>query len=109
MDLCPQSNVCQGACHKFTPSPPHPYPPPLQIYNASHMVPYDVPHVAHDMILRFMHVNFSALADGTARIPSSVGADAKPHFFTLGEAEGGEWEGKPGKSEEQHTAMEEGE
>lgn len=72
------------------------------------MVPYDVPHVAHDMILRFMHVNFSALADGSARIPSSVGADAKPHFVTLGEAEGGEGEGKPGKTEEQHTAMEEG-
>ena len=73
------------------------------------MVPYDVPHVAHDMILRFMHVNFSALADGTARIPSSVGADAKPHFVTLGEAEGEEGEDKPGKTEEQHTAMEEGE
>ncbi|KAL1690074.1 Alpha/Beta hydrolase protein [Schizophyllum commune] len=78
----------------------------VKIYNASHMVPYDVPHVAHDMILRFMHVNFSALADGAARIPSSVGTDAKPHFITLGEADG-EGEGKPGKTEEQHTAMEE--
>ncbi|EEB94901.1 hypothetical protein MPER_06212, partial [Moniliophthora perniciosa FA553] len=27
-----------------------------KIFNASHMVPFDLPHVAHDMILRFMGV-----------------------------------------------------
>jgi len=54
--------------------------PAAQIFNASHMVPYDAPHVAHDMILRFMGVNFSAIADGSARIPSSVGSDVKPVF-----------------------------
>jgi len=52
----------------------------VKIFNASHMVPYDLPHVAHDMILRFMRTNFSALTDGSAKIPSSVGGDAKPVF-----------------------------
>lgn len=42
------------------------------------MVGFDLPHVAHDMILRFMGVNFTAITDGSARIPSVVGADAKP-------------------------------
>ncbi|KII94629.1 hypothetical protein PLICRDRAFT_127694 [Plicaturopsis crispa FD-325 SS-3] len=52
----------------------------VKMFNASHMVPYDVPHVAHDMILRFMGANFSAIADGSARIPSSVGESTKPIF-----------------------------
>jgi carboxypeptidase D len=52
-----------------------------QIFNASHMVPFDVPHVAHDMILRFMGVNFSAIVDGSAKIPSSIGTDIKPMFL----------------------------
>ena len=50
----------------------------VQIFNASHMAGYDVPHVTHDMILRFMGVNFTALTDGSVRIPSAVGADSKP-------------------------------
>lgn len=45
------------------------------------MAPYDFPHVAHDMILRFMGVNFSAIVDGSARIPSSIGSDVKPVFL----------------------------
>jgi carboxypeptidase D len=53
----------------------------LQIFNASHMVPYDVPDIAHDMILRFMGMNFSAIIDGSARIPSAVGDDTKPIFM----------------------------
>ena len=32
------------------------------------------------MILRFMGMNFSAITDGTAHIPSSVGDDVKPAF-----------------------------
>ncbi|THH18196.1 hypothetical protein EW146_g2731 [Bondarzewia mesenterica] len=52
-----------------------------KIFNASHMVGFDVPHVSHDMILRFMGVNFSAITDGSARIPSSVGDDSKPAFI----------------------------
>ncbi len=37
-----------------------------------------MPHVSHDMILRFMGVNFTALTDGSVRIPSAVGSDSKP-------------------------------
>ena len=44
------------------------------------MAGYDQPHAAHDMILRFMGMNFSAITDGTARVPSSVGDDEKPSF-----------------------------
>ena len=44
------------------------------------MVPFDVPHVAHDMMLRFMGVNFTAIIDGSARIPSTIGNTAKPLF-----------------------------
>ena len=51
-----------------------------KIFNASHMAPFDVPHVTHDMILRFMGVNFSAIVDGSAKIPSSIGTDVKPIF-----------------------------
>jgi len=51
-----------------------------KLFNASHMAPFDVPHVTHDMILRFMGANFSAITDGSARIPSSVGTDSKPLF-----------------------------
>ena len=66
-------------------SQPHPHraqaqtnPARTQIFNASHMVGFDVPNVAHDMILRFMGVNFTAITDGSARIPSAVGDDTKP-------------------------------
>ena len=44
------------------------------------MAPFDVPHVTHDMILRFMGVNFSAIMDGSANIPSSIGGVTKPVF-----------------------------
>jgi carboxypeptidase D len=49
------------------------------------MVPYDVPDIAHDMILRFMGMNFSAIVDGSARIPSTVGDDTKPIFLDSGD------------------------
>ncbi|KAF8165686.1 pheromone-processing carboxypeptidase KEX1 [Crassisporium funariophilum] len=51
-----------------------------KIFNASHMAPFDVPHVTHDMILRFMGVNFSSIVDGSALIPSSIGSKIKPIF-----------------------------
>lgn len=51
---------------------------PFQLFNASHMAPYDIPTVAHDMILRFMGMNFSAVMEGSARIPSSIDGEAKP-------------------------------
>ncbi|KIM29383.1 hypothetical protein M408DRAFT_112444 [Serendipita vermifera MAFF 305830] len=45
-----------------------------KIYQASHMVGFDLPHVAHDMMLRFMGVDFSRIREGTAaKIESSVG------------------------------------
>ena len=44
------------------------------------MAPFDVPHVTHDMMLRFMGVNFSAIVDGSAKISSSIGTVAKPMF-----------------------------
>lgn len=53
----------------------------VKIFNASHMAGYDQPHATHDMILRFMGMNFSAITDGTARVPSSVGDDEKPSFI----------------------------
>ncbi|KAJ2915055.1 hypothetical protein MD484_g5370, partial [Candolleomyces efflorescens] len=56
----------------------------VKIFNASHMAPFDLPHVTHDMMLRFMNVNFSSIyGEGTARIPSSLGTAAsgvKPLF-----------------------------
>jgi len=52
----------------------------VKIFNASHMAGYDQLDATHDMILRFMGMNFSAITDGTARIPSSVGDDVKPAF-----------------------------
>jgi hypothetical protein len=47
------------------------------------MVGFDVPHVAHDLILRFMGVDFSKIVQGggaesTAHIPSTLGNDVKP-------------------------------
>ncbi|KAJ6610366.1 alpha/beta-hydrolase [Mycena sp. CBHHK59/15] len=52
-----------------------------KIFNASHMAPFDLPHVSHDMILRFMGVDFSALVGGSAKIPSSIGTSTKPQFL----------------------------
>ena len=77
-----------------------------KIFNASHMAPFDVPHVTHDMMLRFMGVNFSAIVDGSAKIPSSIGTDTKPIF--------GETDTKstsvvmPAKTPQQDKAMWEG-
>jgi carboxypeptidase D len=70
------------------------------------MAGYDVPHVTHDMILRFMGVNFTALTDGSVRIPSVVGSDSKPVPTLLDETS------TPtppsGKTPEQDKAMWEG-
>ena len=45
-----------------------------QIFQASHMVGFDVPVVSHDMMLRFMGVDFNRVREGTAgKIESSVG------------------------------------
>jgi len=50
----------------------------VRVYNASHMVPYDFPQVSHDMMLRFMGVDITQLASGSAKVPSKVGNDTKP-------------------------------
>ncbi|KAJ7167745.1 Alpha/Beta hydrolase protein [Mycena filopes] len=77
-----------------------------KIFNASHMAPFDLPHVAHDMILRFMGVNFSEIVAGSARIPSSVGSVAKPHLLEdLPTAATGTAVPEAGKSPQQAKAM----
>ena len=70
------------------------------------MAPFDIPHVTHDMMLRFMGVNFTGLIGGTAKIPSAIGTDAKPVLVEDHEA-------KPGapasvKTPQQNKAMWEG-
>lgn len=72
------------------------------------MAPFDVPHVAHDMMLRFMNVDFSSVIDGSARIPSSVGSQAKPVLVEEGDAKSTNVP-PPAKSPEQNKAMWEGE
>lgn len=71
------------------------------------MVPYDTPTEAHDMILRFMGVDFSSIVTGSAKIPSSIGADSKPQFL-----EGAKTTETPvptaGKTPQQAKAMWEG-
>ncbi|KAL0070176.1 Cell death protease [Marasmius tenuissimus] len=52
-----------------------------KIFNASHMAPFDSPHVTHDMMLRFMGVDFSSIFEGSARIPSNVGSESKPQYL----------------------------
>ncbi len=80
-----------------------------QIFNVSHMAPYDAPHVAHDMMLRFMNVNFSAIVDGSARIPSKVGNQEKPSFVEETDDGAGALIPVPaGKTPEQDKAMWEG-
>ena len=70
------------------------------------MAGYDVPHVTHDMILRFMGVNFTAITDGSARIPSVVGSDSKPVPTLLDEQPTAT--PASGKTPEQDKAMWEG-
>jgi len=77
----------------------------VKLFNASHMAPYDVPHVAHDMILRFMGTNFSAIMDGSANIPSSIGDnDTKPIFQKGSDPSATNTPGS-GKTPQQNKAM----
>ncbi|KAH9482330.1 Cell death protease [Psilocybe cubensis] len=73
----------------------------VKIFNASHMAPYDAPHVSHDMMLRFMGVNFTAIFEGSAKIPSSVGNEDKPHFVEQHDAK----PPTPSKTPQQDKAM----
>ncbi|KDE04968.1 hypothetical protein, variant [Microbotryum lychnidis-dioicae p1A1 Lamole] len=49
----------------------------VKITDASHMVPYDRPLVAHDMLLRFLDVNLLGAAGSSARVPSKVGDEVE--------------------------------
>ena len=69
------------------------------------MAPFDLPHVTHDMMLRFMGVNFTAIVDGSAKIPSTIGTIAKPIFV---EEQNAPPTTVPAKTPEQDKAMWEG-
>ncbi|KAJ3576241.1 hypothetical protein NP233_g575 [Leucocoprinus birnbaumii] len=76
----------------------------VKIFNASHMAPWDSPHVSHDMMLRFMNVNFAAVIDGSAKIPSSIGSQSKPVLVAQEDAKPTPVT-PPAKSPEQNKAM----
>lgn len=69
------------------------------MFKGSHMLGWDLPHVAHDMMLRFMNVDFGKITTGTAgRISSSLGDTPKatplPGGGTLSELElNAKWQG----------------
>jgi hypothetical protein len=70
------------------------------------MAPYDVPHVTHDMMLRFMKVNFSSIIDGSAKISSNIGSQEKP--VLVEEMKAKPTSVPPTKTPEQDKAMWEG-
>ena len=72
------------------------------------MAPYDVPSITHDMILRFMGMNFSAINEGSSSIPSRVGDDEKPKYVQIAATQGAKKNFSGGKTPEQDTAMWEG-
>ncbi|KAJ7205304.1 Alpha/Beta hydrolase protein [Mycena pura] len=76
-----------------------------KIFNASHMAPFDLPHVTHDMILRFIGVDFSALVGGSAQIPSSLGTTTKPLFLEHAATAAATTPPDAGKSPQQAKAM----
>jgi carboxypeptidase D len=77
----------------------------VKIFNASHMAPFDVPHLTHDMMLRFMNVDFSAIVSGSALIPSSLGTKSKPHFLNAADSNKAMPAVPSGKTTEQSKAM----
>lgn len=52
------------------------------VYDSSHMVGFDVPHVTNDMIMRFMDVDISLMPGLTGATTSKIGDDERPavHF-----------------------------
>lgn len=78
----------------------------VSLAQASHMVGFDKPVEAHDMMLRFMGVDLVAAAGPSARIPSRIGKE-KDRLVVLGSGGGLEKDERPmipgvdGKSEEQ--------
>ncbi|KAL8283118.1 hypothetical protein RQP46_005896 [Phenoliferia psychrophenolica] len=49
----------------------------VNVFNASHMVPMDVPVAAHDMLLRFMGVDTLHAAGHAAKVPSRLGKETE--------------------------------
>lgn len=45
----------------------------VKVYNASHMVPFDLPVASNDMMLRFMNASLFDAAGPSARVPSRIG------------------------------------
>ncbi|PLW46269.1 hypothetical protein PCANC_03712 [Puccinia coronata f. sp. avenae] len=45
------------------------------VANASHMVPYDVPYVTQDMLVRFLEIDVMGAAGPAAQITSRIGAE----------------------------------
>jgi len=72
------------------------------------MAPFDSPHATHDMMLRFMKVNFLSIIDGSARIPSSIGSQSKPVLIDEEQAKPTTPVTLPSKTPEQNKAMWEG-
>ncbi|KAL7416128.1 Alpha/Beta hydrolase protein [Mrakia frigida] len=74
----------------------------VKVSSSSHMVAYDVPQVAHDMILRFMDVDFSLLVDGTPGWESRIGTKEKTTAvqgsLSAADGDGGGGSGKGGSS-----------
>jgi len=62
----------------------------VRVYESSHMVGFDVPHVTNDMIMRFMGVDISLLPGYTGQWSSKVGEDERPavHFGEIKETQG---------------------
>ncbi|KIR34460.1 pheromone-processing carboxypeptidase KEX1 [Cryptococcus deuterogattii MMRL2647] len=61
-----------------------------KIYDSSHMVGFDVPHVTNDMIMRFMDVDVSLLPGMISQWSSRIGDDERTmiHVGDAGEAGG---------------------
>ncbi|AAW43480.1 KEX1 protein precursor, putative [Cryptococcus deneoformans JEC21] len=59
-----------------------------KIFDSSHMVGFDVPHVSNDMIMRFMDVDVSLLPGMTAQWPSRIGDDERT-MIHVGDGESG--------------------
>lgn len=78
----------------------------VSVAEASHMVGFDKPVVAHDMMLRFMGVDLAAAAGPSAKIPSRIEGE-EDRLVVLGGGGGSEKDERPmipgvdGKSEEQ--------
>lgn len=54
----------------------------VKVFNASHMVPFDLPVVSHDMMLRFMNASLVGAAGALGQVPSRIGDNDAWVWFT---------------------------